>query len=116
MHVPLSLTLLPFQKGQVDLQTPRVTLSVTGKNAQDMTEWIEAFKTVIGGQLANVKSLASKVDASRNTATMQALREASPANAVCADCSMPAPEWASVNLGILICIECSGYLLCFLDL
>ncbi|XP_075107555.1 ADP-ribosylation factor GTPase-activating protein AGD1 isoform X2 [Nicotiana tabacum] len=29
-------------------------------------------------------------------------------NDKCADCGAPGPEWASLNLGILICIECSG--------
>lgn len=31
-----------------------------------------------------------------------------PGNDVCADCSSPEPDWASLNLGILLCIECSG--------
>ncbi|XP_031100520.1 ADP-ribosylation factor GTPase-activating protein AGD3-like isoform X2 [Ipomoea triloba] len=31
-----------------------------------------------------------------------------PGNDICADCGAPEPEWASLNLGILICIECSG--------
>jgi Arf-GAP/GTPase/ANK repeat/PH domain-containing protein 1/3 len=26
----------------------------------------------------------------------------------CADCDAPNPDWASANLGILVCIECSG--------
>ncbi|KAG9442319.1 hypothetical protein H6P81_018173 [Aristolochia fimbriata] len=29
-------------------------------------------------------------------------------NNICAECSSPEPEWASLNLGILMCIECSG--------
>ncbi|WCJ19900.1 Arf-GAP with GTPase ANK repeat and PH domain-containing protein 2 [Euphorbia peplus] len=29
-------------------------------------------------------------------------------NDKCADCSAPEPDWASLNLGVLICIECSG--------
>eukprot|EP01114_Cavostelium_apophysatum_P018314 TRINITY_DN5643_c0_g1_i3.p2 TRINITY_DN5643_c0_g1~~TRINITY_DN5643_c0_g1_i3.p2 ORF type:complete len:327 (+),score=109.95 TRINITY_DN5643_c0_g1_i3:1109-2089(+) len=31
-----------------------------------------------------------------------------PENSVCADCSAPKPEWASTNLGVFICIACSG--------
>lgn len=31
-----------------------------------------------------------------------------PDNAVCADCKKKAAKWASTNLGIFICIDCSG--------
>jgi len=31
-----------------------------------------------------------------------------PGNSECADCGAAAPGWASLNLGTLICIECSG--------
>ncbi|KAJ0974334.1 hypothetical protein J5N97_016299 [Dioscorea zingiberensis] len=31
-----------------------------------------------------------------------------PGNDACAECGAPEPDWASLNLGILICIECSG--------
>merc|ERR1739838_968508 len=31
-----------------------------------------------------------------------------PGNKSCADCHMPNPTWASLNLGVLVCIECSG--------
>lgn len=29
-------------------------------------------------------------------------------NLICADCDAPNPDWASLNLGVLVCIECSG--------
>ncbi|XP_065870153.1 ADP-ribosylation factor GTPase-activating protein AGD4-like isoform X1 [Euphorbia lathyris] len=31
-----------------------------------------------------------------------------PGNDLCAECSAPDPDWASLNLGVLLCIECSG--------
>ena len=31
-----------------------------------------------------------------------------PGNCVCVDCGAPDPDWASLNLGALMCIECSG--------
>jgi Putative GTPase activating protein for Arf/PH domain len=30
------------------------------------------------------------------------------ANPICADCSTRGPDWASLNLGVLLCIQCSG--------
>ena len=76
-----------------------------------MDEWVEALKTAIAGQLANAshsKGPASRVDPARNASILQALRDASPANNVCVDCGSPAPEWAAINHGVLMCIECSG--------
>ncbi|CAN7987409.1 unnamed protein product [Ixodes pacificus] len=31
-----------------------------------------------------------------------------PGNELCCDCRAPGPSWASINLGITLCIECSG--------
>jgi hypothetical protein len=36
------------------------------------------------------------------------VQEIMAANPTCADCGMHAPEWASLNLGVLLCIECSA--------
>lgn len=33
---------------------------------------------------------------------------AMPGNDVCADCGAQQPKWASINLGITLCIECAG--------
>ena len=31
-----------------------------------------------------------------------------PGNGLCADCGAKGPRWASTNLGIYVCINCSG--------
>ncbi|KAJ1943497.1 hypothetical protein EC988_006220, partial [Linderina pennispora] len=50
-------------------------------------------------------------DASRRmslTGLLPMLQDADPANHLCADCGSESPEWCSLNLGCLVCIECSG--------
>ncbi|KAL4420567.1 hypothetical protein ABPG75_010223 [Micractinium tetrahymenae] len=39
--------------------------------------------------------------------TLEMLRQV-PGNAACCDCGAADPDWASLNLGVLMCIECSG--------
>jgi len=34
--------------------------------------------------------------------------KAFPGNDRCVDCGLPSPEWASVTLGVFMCLECSG--------
>jgi Arf-GAP/coiled-coil/ANK repeat/PH domain-containing protein len=36
------------------------------------------------------------------------VQKALTANRFCADCNQADPDWASLNLGILLCIDCSG--------
>ncbi|KAI9318446.1 hypothetical protein BX666DRAFT_1928027 [Dichotomocladium elegans] len=42
-----------------------------------------------------------------NTQLLSQLKQ-DPSNAFCAECKDPNPEWCSLNLGIVLCIECSG--------
>ncbi|KAJ3018160.1 hypothetical protein HKX48_003072 [Thoreauomyces humboldtii] len=39
---------------------------------------------------------------------LETLREADPGNYACAECSAKNPDWISINLGCIICIDCSG--------
>lgn len=57
----------------------------------------------------NVQTLHDKrlEDGSQVDSVSKILREI-PGNNLCAECGTPEPEWASLNLGILLCIECSG--------
>lgn len=33
---------------------------------------------------------------------------AEPSNSFCADCGIPKPEWAAINLCVVICNQCAG--------
>ncbi|KAM7263317.1 hypothetical protein ACFE04_001000 [Oxalis oulophora] len=42
------------------------------------------------------------------TISISSILRSIPGNEVCAECNALEPDWASLNLGILLCIECSG--------
>ncbi|EJD54941.1 Arf GTPase activating protein, partial [Auricularia subglabra TFB-10046 SS5] len=48
-----------------------------------------------------------KATSERNTKTLRELVKR-PENKVCADCKRNDPRWASWNLGVFVCIRCSG--------
>ncbi|MED6160195.1 hypothetical protein PIB30_048977 [Stylosanthes scabra] len=61
-----------------------------------------------GTQYRTYKSLQlQRHSNTRSEKPIEILRRVS-GNDKCADCGKPEPDWASLNLGILICIECSG--------
>lgn len=60
------------------------------------SQTLDAHKTLEDDQKLNREECVSSI-----------LREV-PGNDICAECSTPEPDWASLNLGILLCIECSG--------
>ncbi|GLH09176.1 Centaurin-gamma-1A, partial [Gryllus bimaculatus] len=79
-------------------------------NSEERDEWVAAIEQQIltslqGNESGKAKSrLAGCVDA----AAVQAVRSRVPGNSHCADCDAPNPDWASLNLGVVVCIECSG--------
>ncbi|XP_021837015.2 ADP-ribosylation factor GTPase-activating protein AGD5 isoform X2 [Spinacia oleracea] len=55
----------------------------------------------------NPKSPVSKVPIDKHIKILEELLKL-PENKECADCRSKAPRWASINLGIFICLQCSG--------
>ncbi|XP_046563640.1 centaurin-gamma-1A-like isoform X7 [Haliotis rubra] len=74
-------------------------------NGEERDEWVCAIEQQILTSLQGNDS--SKSKALTDVAGMQAIRNVRGNNA-CADCGSPNPDWASINMGALICIECSG--------
>lgn len=58
-------------------------------------------------ELDNNENMPDNVRVNRADSVSRILREI-PGNDQCAECSASDPDWASLNLGILVCIECSG--------
>uniref|UniRef100_A0A671FV22 ArfGAP with GTPase domain, ankyrin repeat and PH domain 3 n=2 Tax=Rhinolophus ferrumequinum TaxID=59479 RepID=A0A671FV22_RHIFE len=93
-----------------------VVVSLTGQTwhfeastAEERELWVQSVQAQI---LASLQACRSAKDKTRlgnqNTAlAVQAVRTVR-GNSFCIDCDAPNPDWASLNLGALMCIECSG--------
>ncbi|CAJ0966760.1 unnamed protein product [Ranitomeya imitator] len=86
--------------------------------------WIKAVQTSIATAYREKGEEAEKMDKKPTLSTTSPVSEAKeklvkgesalqrvqciPGNTKCCDCGLPEPRWASINLGITLCIECSG--------
>ncbi|XP_028258958.1 arf-GAP with coiled-coil, ANK repeat and PH domain-containing protein 2-like isoform X1 [Parambassis ranga] len=88
--------------------------------------WIKAVQNSIATAFRNKGDDGEKLDRKSSTSTgsldsggepkerslkgESALQKvlAIPGNTCCCDCGQPDPRWASINLGITLCIQCSG--------
>lgn len=93
-----------------------IIVSFTGQTwhfeAQSLEErdsWVTAIESQILASLQSCESGRNKARRSSQSeaVALQAIRNAK-GNGLCVDCEAPNPTWASLNLGALICIECSG--------
>ncbi|PPR95779.1 hypothetical protein GOBAR_AA24889 [Gossypium barbadense] len=101
------------------------------ENAGDRTDWVNKITAVITSLLSShilqqhvenndyARKASSNVMLRNNHHTsddqignraesVSAVLREIPGNDVCAECNAHEPDWASLNLGILLCIECSG--------
>jgi Arf-GAP/SH3 domain/ANK repeat/PH domain-containing protein len=80
----------------------------SGQYSSSNKTGVSRHATVGDSRPATRASQQSEVSESSSRLIAQ-LREADPANAHCADCGTDSRvDWVSINLGIIICIECSG--------
>lgn len=82
-----------------------------GDNPVDVKEWVDAILKVIKGELDHA---ITPTESEPKTASelfvpgqklLKLLRKNNP---LCVDCGAENPEWASLNLCVMMCIECSG--------
>ncbi|XP_016336823.1 arf-GAP with Rho-GAP domain, ANK repeat and PH domain-containing protein 2 [Sinocyclocheilus anshuiensis] len=77
-----------------EITTPFKSFCFTVDSEHEREEWIEAVQESIVETLCNYEVL-EKVWFNRS-------------NRECADCQAPEPEWASINLCVVICKNCAG--------
>ncbi|XP_038844257.1 arf-GAP with Rho-GAP domain, ANK repeat and PH domain-containing protein 1-like [Salvelinus namaycush] len=87
-------TVKSTDKRSFNLTTFYRTFSFLAESAQQRDQWVEALQDCVS------RSLSSDVVAQKIWAV--------EANQRCADCGAPHPDWASVNLCVVLCKCCAG--------
>ncbi|XP_037318246.2 arf-GAP with Rho-GAP domain, ANK repeat and PH domain-containing protein 3 isoform X2 [Pungitius pungitius] len=77
-----------------DLITPYKSFSFTAESDREKRDWMEALQEAIAETLSDYE-VAEKIWSNRS-------------NRTCADCRAPNPDWASINLCVVICKNCAG--------
>ncbi|XP_047462569.1 arf-GAP with Rho-GAP domain, ANK repeat and PH domain-containing protein 2 [Mugil cephalus] len=77
-----------------EVNTPFKNFCFTADSEREKEEWVEAVQESIAETLYDYE-VAEKIWFNE-------------ANRTCADCHASEPEWASVNLGVVICKKCAG--------
>lgn len=77
-----------------DLTTPYRIFSFIAESEQLKDQWVEVMRNAIGEALSN-SEVAKRI-------------WAEPSNSLCADCGASMPEWAAINLCVVICKRCAG--------
>ncbi|XP_046880653.1 arf-GAP with GTPase, ANK repeat and PH domain-containing protein 1-like isoform X3 [Hypomesus transpacificus] len=79
------------------------------QSVEERDSWVQAIESQILASLQLCESSKNKArkNSQSEAVALQAIRNAK-GNNLCVDCEAPNPTWASLNLGALICIECSG--------
>ncbi|XP_071313723.1 arf-GAP with Rho-GAP domain, ANK repeat and PH domain-containing protein 3 isoform X2 [Trachinotus anak] len=77
-----------------DLITPYKTFSFTAETDREKRDWMEALQESIAETLSDYE-VAEKIWSNRS-------------NRMCADCKALNPDWASINLCVVICKNCAG--------
>ncbi|CAN1145014.1 ADP-ribosylation factor GTPase-activating protein AGD2 [Linum perenne] len=132
-RVNLQTSTLKMDSDNTDLRlcfriiSPSKTYTLQAENAADRMDWVNKISGAIASllnfqlfqQSHSRTQEAKEAVASRKSQELEnyqnseddsvsrILREIS-GNELCAECSAHEPDWASLNLGILLCIECSG--------
>jgi len=73
-------------------------------NENDMKAWMEAIRRATESQLVKQQQRSSLSRTGEDDQIPLLLAT----NDTCAECRAVGPDWVSINLGVVICIECSG--------
>jgi len=93
-----------------ELISPSKSFILQASTEDDYNSWLDSLKqgiTSAWNEAADEERSLEKKKGLKNSQCAIKILEI-PGNDKCADCEALSPEWACINWGVVICIECSG--------
>ncbi|KAM4677162.1 arf-GAP with coiled-coil, ANK repeat and PH domain-containing protein 1 isoform 2-T2 [Discoglossus pictus] len=101
-----------------EVVSPTKSCMLQAESERVLQLWVSAVQKSITTAYSDNKRESGSLRLSRSPAEAPSQQRGSqcaqdavlrvPGNAACCDCRAAEPEWASINLGVTLCIECSG--------
>ncbi|XP_028266337.1 arf-GAP with coiled-coil, ANK repeat and PH domain-containing protein 3 isoform X7 [Parambassis ranga] len=92
---------------QAWIQAVQASIASAYRESPD-TYYIERLDRTASPSTSSIDSASEPRERSARGETILQRIQSLPGNQQCCDCGQADPRWASINLGILLCIECSG--------
>ncbi|XP_036960633.1 arf-GAP with coiled-coil, ANK repeat and PH domain-containing protein 3 isoform X1 [Acanthopagrus latus] len=92
---------------QAWIQAVQASIASAYRESPD-TYYIERLDRTASPSTSSIDSASEPRERSIRGETILQRIQCLPGNEQCCDCGQADPRWASINLGILLCIECSG--------
>ncbi|PWA31888.1 hypothetical protein CCH79_00006410, partial [Gambusia affinis] len=92
---------------QAWIQAVQASIASAYRESPD-TFYIEHLDRTASPSTSSIDSASEPRERSARGETILQRIQSLPGNEQCCDCGQADPRWASINLGILLCIECSG--------
>ncbi|KFP50331.1 Arf-GAP with coiled-coil, ANK repeat and PH domain-containing protein 3, partial [Cathartes aura] len=92
---------------QAWIQAVQASIASAYRESPD-SYYIERLDRTASPSTSSIDSATDSRERSVKGETILQRVQSIPGNDQCCDCGQPDPRWASINLGVLLCIECSG--------
>ena len=86
--------------------SPQLTLTLQSQSQEEMSAWVEVIQNATARELGCNRVQRMSISISQSTVFGRLRLVAG--NQRCADCADANPAWASINMGVLVCLACAG--------
>ena len=90
----------------IEVISPQQSLTLQAQSQEEMHGWVETIQNVTARELGCGRSARMSITSLSRTVLGQVRHV--EGNASCADCDAENPAWASINLGVTLCLACAG--------